>query len=422
MLSRMVFGAMQAPCGKAGSVKLSLSPRDTASSAKPLSRKKLIIASTHKTAAANKVRCASVTALSRGAAAPKPASRGMAGKSRSQYCKRVIGILKRRVPTPASGGKSRPVYSEGGPEGNVEQLVLATLAGPNQELDADHLIRHPRAMTSWRTRCPRCAYLCHRTSWEQKTPLPQQLGSRTWLTPSPAFSTRAWGLGCAICVAASQSMEFRRLRDLNVKACKERNIDRRTLDRFGRWSRFDIRRLVRQDQACTAIQEHACSETHKAALAFFAGKLARPLPQVAPEARAQPVAREDTAQRTAEEHSAPQPVAQFLAAVNAPQPVAREDVFRGRVPQVTDWLDAWANSSSSVSFRKQAKIASKRMQSAYRSQRSKQVRVMAEIVRDGIRKRLREADSITIAVDEAQARKILRLRCVPRPPFFRSIF
>ena len=198
-------------------------------------------------------------------------------------------------------------------------------------------------------------------------------------------------------------MEFRRLRGLNVNACKVKHIDRRSLDRFGRWSRFDIRRLVRQEQACTAIQAHASSAIHKKAIAFLAGKLARPLPQVAP--------------CTAEEHSALQPVAQVCAAVNAPQPIAREDVFRGRVPQVTDWLDAWANSSSAVSFRKQAKIANKRMQSTYRTQRIKQVRVMAEVVRDGVRKRLREAASITIAVDEAQARKILRLRCVPRPPF-----
>ena len=100
MLSRLSFGALQSPFGKAGSAKLSSSPREKASFAKPTTPKKLIIASTPKTAAAKRVCCASVPALSSGAAAPKPASRGkthtLGGKSAS--CKRALGILKKKSP------------------------------------------------------------------------------------------------------------------------------------------------------------------------------------------------------------------------------------------------------------------------------------------------------------------------------------
>ena len=39
---------------------------------------------------------------------------------------------------------------------------------------------------------------------------------------------------------------------------------------------------------------------------------------------------------------------------------ATSDLFKGRVPQVQEWLDAWADTSSGVSFLKQGEISRKR--------------------------------------------------------------
>jgi hypothetical protein len=99
------------------------------------------------------------------------------------------------------------------------------------------------------------------------------------------------------------------------------------------------------------------------------------------------------------------------------------EIFRGRVPQVTDWVDALAENSCNISFRKQEKVARRkdtdgRAHNCERRVRQKQVAIMAEWVRNGTRKRLREASYVTLALDEAKRRRLVRFRCdTPRPPY-----
>ena len=54
-------------------------------------------------------------------------------------------------------------------------------------------------------------------------------------------------------------------------------------------------------------------------------------------------------------------------------------------------------------------------------QKRNMVRVAAEVVRESCRKRLREATSISLAVDECNTKKIIRVRCdTPEPPYQRD--
>ena len=79
------------------------------------------------------------------------------------------------------------------------------------------------------------------------------------------------------------------------------------------------------------------------------------------------------------------------------------EAFRGRVPQLPDWIDAWAENSSTMSYRKQERVAlNKRALSpglgCVRKQRQKLVACIAEELRGRQRKGLAEATSICFAI------------------------
>ena len=98
-------------------------------------------------------------------------------------------------------------------------------------------------------------------------------------------------------------------------------------------------------------------------------------------------------------------------------------LLKGRVPQVQDWLDAWAESTEQVAFHKQARILGKKGQLRHnnlRRMRRKQIRVIAEARRSNIREQLREAQFISISMDDRKYEKVLRFRCdAPSEPFVR---
>ena len=98
-------------------------------------------------------------------------------------------------------------------------------------------------------------------------------------------------------------------------------------------------------------------------------------------------------------------------------------LLKGRVPQGSDWLECWAESTEQVSFHKQARLRSKKKSrhvKNLRKIRRKQVRIMAEARREVIREDLRRAKFICLAMDDRQYQKILRFRCdAPKKPFVR---
>jgi hypothetical protein len=132
------------------------------------------------------------------------------------------------------------------------------------------------------------------------------------------------------------------------------------------------------------------------------------------------------------------------AATN-PRPVAPQ-TFKGRVPKPKDWLDCFVETSNLVSWRKQAKLHMQKSGQAsggplapkpelakapgnatsspaqplaapretfenLRKRRRKQTRIMAEVVRRKHRQILGKAKFCTLALDEAQGRKLVHFRC-----------
>jgi hypothetical protein len=101
------------------------------------------------------------------------------------------------------------------------------------------------------------------------------------------------------------------------------------------------------------------------------------------------------------------------------------DPFRGRgVPQRQEWIDVWADCTSYVSIRKQEVLKEKRGErvngrvNGLRRRKRNMIRVAAVVTRKYTRKRIREATSISLAVDECDTRKVLRVRCdTPEPPY-----
>ena len=95
-----------------------------------------------------------------------------------------------------------------------------------------------------------------------------------------------------------------------------------------------------------------------------------------------------------------------------------QDPFRGNLPQRGDWVDVWAEVTSTTAFRKQESVNEKRcLAQLERRRRRTMVDIEAEVVRESTRKRMREATAVSVAVDECDARKIIRVRCdTPEPP------
>ena len=84
---------------------------------------------------------------------------------------------------------------------------------------------------------------------------------------------------------------------------------------------------------------------------------------------------------------------------------------RGRgVPQRQEWIDVWADCTSYISIRKQEVLKEKRGErvngcvGGLRKRKRAMIRVAAEVARADCRKRMCEATSISLAVDECDAR------------------
>ena len=106
-----------------------------------------------------------------------------------------------------------------------------------------------------------------------------------------------------------------------------------------------------------------------------------------------------------------------LAASVADEAVAEladdKSLLKGRVPQVDDWVDAWAESTEQVSFRKQARIWSKKgcaRARNLRQTRRKQVNIIAEVRRQDIREQPNRATYISLSMDERRHLKFVRYR------------
>ena len=93
-------------------------------------------------------------------------------------------------------------------------------------------------------------------------------------------------------------------------------------------------------------------------------------------------------------------------------------LLKGNVPFPEEWRNAWSVLSETVSLRKGARMFEKQkkgkvispLMNKKRKRYRKQLCVVAEVLRNRIRKVLREATSISLALDESKYRKVLRYR------------
>ena len=145
-------------------------------------------------------------------------------------------------------------------------------------------------------------------------------------------------------------------------------------------------------------------------------KAVRPLAPEANEA-VRPVAEEANEQDAALAKEARASVMEATAAAKK-----AGNLLKGRVPQAQDWMDAWAENTEKLGFHKQERLATKKDASKkgcnLRKVRRKQIRIMAEVRREDIRKQFAEATCISLAMDDRQYQKIIRYRCdAPQEPF-----
>lgn len=260
-----------------------------------------------------------------------------------------------------------------------------------------HVAMH-RLSPSAQAACPRCNYILKSDAF-----LP------SWVEERPSCWGGTWGVGCSIC--ASQTR-------LAKKRPREGG-DHRQNPRQSKWAKHEV-----TDITHWTVQQHGDSLGHRRACELDGRARHRTTDA---DRAAEPAAALD---RAAIKETAAG-VEETAVGVEEPtlDAAAEEELklLRGRVPQSKDWLDAWVDSGQS--FRAQGKAEDKRRQVGpktakarqgnLRKVRRKQVTVMAEAVRRQLRKHLKESTSITVSLDEAQRRKIVRFRCdAPAKPYY----
>ena len=288
-----------------------------------------------------------------------------------------------RSPAPhAGGGAAKPA----GKALRTKLLEAGLTAAPSQsspagESEIAHFLRHPRSDPTWMSRCDVCVFYRDRAFYEKSCAMDARATSRgqplTCLAVRPAAYGGEFALGCCVCAAA--------LAERPVGE-QPRNRNRR---RNVKWARYEVKVWRHRATWLHRAGAHLASDNHKANVQALFSK---------------------------EAHMAK------LAPVVGPGD-AVGDVFRGKVPQPLDWIDVWASTTSAIAFRKQDRLEDKlnppeRRKKCRRNTRTKMVGRMAEAVRAGQRKRLREATTMSIAVDERGRKKIIRFRAdAPDPPY-----
>ena len=216
---------------------------------------------------------------------------------------------------------------------------------------------------------------------------------------------------------------------------------KQAISRAGKWSRYEQRNLLTCKEFHAQSRQHACSDLHRLSEALFfnaiPGAVCDKDPRDGDSSRAARIADDNAAspsvpnasssisgvepgtnkgpQSSADLQMCP-PVATLAVASNTGSVC---DPFRGGVPQIRDWLDVWAESISAISQNKQHSLRIlKKTDLRTRRNARKMLAVLAEVTRDDIRARFRDASSISVAVDESDGRKIVRAKCdAPGPPY-----
>jgi hypothetical protein len=258
--------------------------------------------------------------------------------------------------------------------GDVEHMV-----GVAQENDAAHAERHPLVkIDRWAKICSRCFF----TQWKRTHQAPP------WLMPKPRFMSGAWGLGCIWCAASKHSVTVQARRVEHMRQNLEAGRCKQAVSRASKWSAYSQRSLKSAYAMHTAIHQHQITDLHRLSDTCFHSAASHfdalndprghsmqrtshsrdfqhgcetkvshrggEEPSTACEQMMQPAALQSSGEGSQRREPACSPSANRLeAAVPSSGTSAlggATDPFRGRVPQGQDWLDVWAETTSSLSI------------------------------------------------------------------------
>ena len=320
-------------------------------------------------------------------------------RSRSQPAS--TGQKRTRGPAATSQSrKSQKTKAEAGV--TAPQAAAAGAAAPTDDaevgLTTESEAQHRRRHAFHDKPCPRCDYYKRKAAWAMSAldfDGAESWGAghgMSWLAERPASMPGVWGLGCCVCAAALNKLAHMTQeppRSARASAGGHRQWS-------SKWARYEIR--IRHTRfARSKMDLHAQTAQHRRAVLLLRKKVADP-----------------------SVHLAQATVAKSELSLQA---------WRGRVPQVQTWVDAWAATSSGMSFNKQATVQCKKAgvtasawsekagvtarvsHDAHRKLSRKLLTIMSEVVRQSCRQEIRCATSVALAIDGRGKRKVVRYRC-----------
>ena len=195
-------------------------------------------------------------------------------------------------------------------------------------------------------------------------------------------------------------------------------------NKYARYQGLSDRHLLRSNVAAQYLKAHESKEVHKLAISKFPSfsKFSPTLRCVSLKQACPSRSIENCTTKTTAGFNPKSAVGDLTAELvvdDAAADLARSDrkLLKGSVPQLQDWADTWEAVTENQSIRKQQRSQKKRG-NVVRSRQCirKQRRILADDSREKHRKRLREATSITLALDEGKYKKVVRFRCdTPAP-------
>lgn len=245
----------------------------------------------------------------------------------------------------------RPVKAATGRVGDVELIV-----GLAQENDATHADRHPLSQIDlWAKKCTRCFF----ARWKRTHQTPP------WLNSKPSFMKGAWGLGCIWCAASRHSTTVQSRRRAHMRLNKDAGHCKQAVSRASKWSAYTQRQLGSTSALHMAIHQHQATDLHRLSDNCFHSPAAHldnikdprgpslhrvdhsyfgaPVRQELMQPRAHPTNAEGGRWRLSCTERTPESTGYSALG-------STTDPFRGRVPQIQDWLDVWADSTSALSI------------------------------------------------------------------------
>ena len=323
------------------------------------------------------------------------------------------GALKRPLAlgSGATPGRKKSKSSLHGGTGTLKRVLDLGEAidpmGSVHESDAAHWERHSTDATA-HGKCCRCNFIRAKAEFKREHP---------WLTPRPIHMGGRWRLGCDVCAWKYSN------------AGRERHETRGgTTHRASKWANSQFFCHGSSWVLRNRVKAHAAEAGHRATVIASQRCLQQLPPRLlsaGPDVIDRPLAAAGATSRPlAGERPAGDAASDPTLISDAESEVVGDSVLKGRVPQCQDWLDAWSECTEHISFRKQARVLANRGRlklTNLRKIRRKQIRIIAEVRREDIRHQLREAQFISISMDDRQYQKIVRFRCdAPEKPFFRK--